>query len=200
METTPLNLKSLGQIVRLQIQRSALKLGEKPNRVYDPAPLLAVDALTITRDGALARADDGGTLLDVHNAQHPLTRNAEGVNDLSVGFTGHYDQMRARYGAHLVDGCAGENILVAADGPVPLAAVAGGLVVRRAATGALVALGQVRVDLPCVEFSHYATRSTAAEDIKAALQFLDHGLRGYYCTYEAEPVTIDVGDELLAVG
>jgi len=200
MDATPQNLKPLGRIVRLQIQRSALKLGEKGNRVYDPAPLLAVDALTLTRDGALARTDDGGTLLDVHHAQHPLTRNTDGVNDLSVGFTGHYNQMRARYGAHLIDGCAGENILVAAEGEVPFTAVAGGLVVRRAATGALVALGQVRVDLPCVEFSRYAARSTAAADVKAALQFLDHGLRGYYCTYEAEPVTIDVGDELLAVG
>jgi hypothetical protein len=199
MDTAMEKLRPLGRIVRLQIQRSALKLGEKPNRVYDPAPLLPVDELTITRDGALVRTDDGGTLLDVHNANHPATRNNGGANDLSVGFTGHYDQMRARYGDHLLNGCAGENILVAADGTVALTALAAGLVVRRADTGALVALGQVRVDLPCVEFSRYTTRTTDAEPIKAALQFLDHGMRGYYCTFDADPVTISVGDELLAV-
>ena len=199
MDIPPDRLTLLGRIVRLQIQRSSLKLGEKPNRVYDPAPLRAVDALTLTRDGALARADDGAMILDIHHAAHPATRNNGGANDLSVGFTGHYDALRARYGVHLVDGVAGENILVAAAGLVPLSTVAGGLVVRRAATGALVALGAVRVDLPCVEFSRFATRSTAAEDVKAALQFLDHGMRGFYCTYEAEPVTIDVGDEVLAV-
>jgi hypothetical protein len=195
---SPDRLTSLGRIVRLQIQRRALKLGEKPNRVYDPAALLAVDALTLTRDGALARADDGAMLLDIHHTAHPATRNNGGANDLSVGFTGHYDRMRARFGPHLVDGCAGENILVAAAGTVPLAAIAGGLAVRRAA-GEWVSLGQVRVDLPCVEFSRYALRSADAEHVKAALQFLDQGMRGYYCTYEAAPVTIDVGDELFAV-
>jgi len=192
-------LTLLGRIVRLQIQRSSLKLGEKPHRVYDPAPLRAVDALTLTRDGALARADDGSMVLDIHHAAHPATRNNGGANDLSVGFTGHYDAMRARFGPHLLDGLAGESILVAATGQVPLAAVAGGLVVRRAASGAQVALDEVRVALPCVEFSRYALRSEGAEDVKAALQFLDGGLRGFYCTYAGEPITIDVGDELLAV-
>ena len=67
-------LLPLGRIVRLQIQRSRLKLGEKPNRVYDPAPILAVDELILTRDGALARLPDGGTLVDVHHAAHPETQ------------------------------------------------------------------------------------------------------------------------------
>ena len=89
--------------------------------------------------------------------------------------------------------------LVALVATALLAAVAGGLIVRRA-TGEMVALGEVRVDLPCVEFSRFAARSTAAEDVKTALQFLDHGMRGFYCTYNADPVTIDVGDELFAVG
>lgn len=191
-------LTLLGRIVRLQIQRSSLKLGEKPHRVYDPAPLRAVDALTLTREGALARADDGSMVLDIHHAAHPATRNSGGANDLSVGFTGHYDAMRARFGPHLLDGLAGESMLVAAAGQVPLAAVAGGLVVRRA-SGAQVPLGEVRVALPCVEFSRYALRSAEAEAVKAALQFLDGGLRGFYCTYAGDPITIDVGDELLAV-
>lgn len=193
-------LTLLGRIVRLKIQHAALKLGEKPHRVYDPAPLRAVDALTLTPQGALARADDGSMVLDIHHAAHPATRHNGGDNGLSVGFTGHYDAMRARFGPHLLDGLAGESILVAAAGQVPLAAVAGGLVVRRAATGAQVALGAVRVALPCVEFSRFALRSDGADEVKAALQFLDYGMRGFYCTYAGDPITIDVGDELLAAG
>ena len=45
-------LYPLGKIVRLQIQRSPLKTGEKPNRVYDPSPILAVNELTLTPLGA----------------------------------------------------------------------------------------------------------------------------------------------------
>ena len=45
-------LRPLGRIVNLQIQRSSLKLGEKPNRWFDPAPLLPVAELTLTPDGA----------------------------------------------------------------------------------------------------------------------------------------------------
>ncbi len=106
------NLRPLGPIVRLQIQRASLKLGEKPNRTYDPAALLEVDALTLTPAGAVALLPDGSALLDVHHTAHPRSRNSDGVNDLSVGFTGHYARMRANYGPHLSDGCAGENILV----------------------------------------------------------------------------------------
>jgi hypothetical protein len=192
-------LTSLGRLVRLQIQRASLKLGEKPNRVYDPAPLLAVDALTLTPDGALWRDPAGGETLDIHHAQHPATRNSGGANDLSLGFTGHYAALRARFGPHLTDGLAGENLLVERPGVTPLSALAGGLAVRRAATGDLVPLGEVRVAAPCVEFSRYAGRSAAAEDVKAALQFLDAGLRGFYCTYSGAPITLALGDELLAV-
>jgi hypothetical protein len=188
----------LGRIVRLQIQRSSLKLGEKPNRWYDPAPLLAVDRLTLTPDGATITGADGVEVLDVHHAQHPATRNSGGVNDLSVGFTGHYAAMRGRFGSHLADGLAGENILVERPGFTSLAEVAGGLAVRRAA-GGWVRLGEVRVAAPCVEFSRYSSRSADAETVKATLQFLDAGVRGFYCTYAAAPATLAVGDELYAL-
>jgi hypothetical protein len=196
-----MNLIPLGRIVRLQLQRSKLKLGEKPNRVYDPAPLLAVDELTLTSGGALARLPAGATLLDVHHAAHPATRNNGGHNDLSVGFTSHYAAMRAEYGQHLADGCAGENLLVEVSETVSLERVAGGLVIQPAAGGEPLRLNNVRVDLPCVEFSRYASRTTEAEAIKRALQFLDHGRRGYYCTYEAsQPAVVAVGDEVFTLG
>jgi hypothetical protein len=192
-------LVPLGPIVRLQIQRSSLKLGEKPNRVFDPAPLLEVDTLSLSPSGAVALLPDGSALLDVHHALHPRSRNSDGVNDLSVGFTGHYARMRERYGPHLADGVAGENVLVANAAQIDLASVQRGLAIQ-SASGDWVWLRGLRVALPCVEFSTFAARPTAPEAIKAALQYLDHGLRGFYCAYEApEHATIKVGDIVWAV-
>ncbi len=188
-------LRPLGAIVRLQLQRSSLKLGEKPNRRYDPAPLLETDALTLTPTGAVALLRDGSALLDVHPAGHPRSPNSDGANDLSVGFTGHYARMRQRYGPHLSDGIAGENILVDNPGQIDLDLVQRGLAIQSAATGAWVWLSAVRAALPCVEFSTYACRQPNPEAIKAALQFLDQGLRGFYCAFEDEATaTIRVGD------
>lgn len=164
--------------------------------MYDPAPLLSVESLRLTREGALGLPADGSVVVDVHHAGHRETRNSEGVNDLSVGFTGHYAAMRAEYGPHLVDGCAGENILVEAEGEVPLARVARGMVIRGAEGRAAPILG-VRVALPCVEFSGFASRSTEPGTIKRALQFLDAGRRGFYCRYEGdEEAVVRVGDEV----
>jgi MOSC domain-containing protein len=194
------SLRSLGRVVRLQIQRSNLKLGEKPNRYYDPAPILPVDELTLTPEGALARLPDGRTLVDIHHAAHPNTRNRDRTNDVSVGFTPHYAAMRQRFGPHLVDGCAGENILVetAALARITLADLAGGLVIRPAGRERAVTLGVLGVDPPCVEFSGYAARDTAPESIKQALQFLDDGLRGFYCALlNPGSALVTIGDEVL---
>jgi hypothetical protein len=193
------DLRPLGRVVRLQIQRSKLKLGEKPNRVYDPAPLLAVDELTLTPQGALARLADGSMVVDVHHPAHPETRNLERTNDLSVGFTSHYTAMRARYGEHMVDGCAGENILIETTGRVTQADIAGGLVIQPAKGGQPVRLRVVRHAPPCREFSGYASRSSEPEAIKEALQFLDDGLRGFYCALaNTVPVVLTMGDAVLA--
>src|SRR5438128_5851712 len=66
-------MRDLGRIVRLQIQRASLKTGEKPTRVYDPTPLLAVDRLALGPDGALGEGTDGSWLVDVHHRAHPRT-------------------------------------------------------------------------------------------------------------------------------
>ena len=193
------DLWPLGRVVRLQIQRSKVKLGDKPNRVYDPAPLLAVDELTLTPEGALARLVDGSMVVDVHHPSHPDTRNLDRTNDLSVGFTSHYAAMRERYGAHLVDGCAGENILIETAGQVTQADIAGGLLIQPASGGPPVWLQVVRHAPPCREFSGYAARSSEPAVIKGALQFLDDGLRGFYCAVSGTaPVVLSIGDQVLA--
>ena len=43
-------MELIGTIVRLQIQRSSLKLGERPRRWFDPSPLLEVPALSLSPD------------------------------------------------------------------------------------------------------------------------------------------------------
>jgi hypothetical protein len=187
----------LGRIVRLQIQRAPLKQGEKPNRWYDPAGLVAVERLVITPAGAVAHLPGGQTLLDIHHAHHSQTRNMGGANDISLGFTSHYTEMRRAHGEHLVNGCAGENLLVEAAEPVSLADLAGGAVIRSAAGHGDVWLEGFRVAAPCREFSVFVARSPEPDSIKAALQFLDDGRRGFYCHWEGEgQAIVAVGDEI----
>jgi len=185
----------LGKIIRLQIQRSRLKLGEKPNQYYDPSALITVKALNLTPKGAFAVVN-GETILDVHHADHPDTRNSDGVNDLSIGFTSHYQAMRARYGDHLFDGCAGENILVAVSAREDLAALASGLVIQNGDAASAVRLTDLMVALPCAPFSKFASKSSDPQTVKGALQFLDQGMRGFYCVVNQE-ATIRVGDEVV---
>lgn len=195
-----MQLIPLGPIVRLQIQRSPLKVGEKPNRVYSPAPILAVERLTLTTHGAIAPLPDGTRLLDVHHLDHPQTRNRGKGNALSIGFTAHYALMSKQFGERVATGCAGENILVQTERRVELAEIEKGLAIQTA-SGALVPLNGVMVATPCKPFTGYLLGGTVdSETFKRSLQFLDHGTRGYYCSLAAsEPVTIALGDTLLAV-
>lgn len=188
-------LYPLGKIVRLQIQRSPLKVGEKPNRVYDPTPILVVGELILTPQGAVAHLPDGATLLDVHHAHHPQTRNSDGVNPLSVGFTAHYAAIRERYGDHVTDGCAGENIVIETEGRVMLDDLAGGVAIQPEGGNSTAWLRVNKVAAPCRPFSGFVTHVTEAAVVKETLQFLDDGMRGFYCALaQTQPVTIAVGD------
>jgi hypothetical protein len=193
-------MKLLGKIVRLQIQRSSLKLLEDGLKVYNPAPLLSVDELTLTKTGASARAADGSFVIDVHNSAHPYTKNG-GPNGISVLFTSHYREMRTRFGKHMATGCAGENILVETQEVVPLEQVAAGIVFETK-TGP-VTLGSVIVATPCKPFSTFALgsgRDPAIAELKLALQFLDRGMRGYYCALASEaPATLTLGTQVFAI-
>ena len=83
----------LGKIIRLQIQLESPIWGERPNRVYAPKTFMSVQAMTLTRRGALVHTPDGHTILDIHHAYHPQTRNDEDTNTLLVNFTAHYAAM-----------------------------------------------------------------------------------------------------------
>lgn len=189
---------SIGKIVRLQLQRSALTLGQRPHRYYDPSALQEAPQLTLSPGGVSASLPNG-LLMDVHHSAHPDSLNDGGENGISVNFTWHYDAMRQRFGAHLWDGCGGENILIACHEQLTQARLAGGMVVQTA-DGKLIRLKQIVVAHPCNPFSRYVSGGNGEpDDVKRALQFLDHGMRGFYCAVE-EPGMISVGDEVLLPG
>jgi hypothetical protein len=176
-------MKLLGEIACLQIQRRSLTIGSGPTRYFDPAALLVVEEMFLTTGGACAPAADGSCLVDVHHSAHPFSRS-RGENTLCFGFSRHYETLRAHFGESFTFGCAAENIII--DGPTPRitpADVAAGLVIETADGPAT--LTNVIVAAPCMPFSKFALRdpeaSTAA--VKSALQFMDHGVRGYYCNF-----------------
>jgi hypothetical protein len=188
-------VRLIGTIVRLQVQESSLKVGDKPRR-YDPAPIRSVPAVSISSAGVLGLAENGETILDVHHHDHPMSKNQGGENGISLGFTGHYRAMRQRFGQHLADGIAGENILVEADRQFQVEELAAGVVVEGNSERRL-ELRPVIVAAPCVEFSRYALRfpDGARPDatVTEALRFLDEGMRGFYATYVGEPAVVEVG-------
>jgi len=191
----------IGTVVRLQVQESSLKVGDKPRR-YDPAPIRAVPAISLDPAGVIGLAENGETILDVHNHDHPSSKNRGGENGISLGFTGHYLAMRQRFGQHLADGIAGENILIEADRQFPLDELANGVIVEGTG-GRPLELHPVIVAAPCVEFSRYALRfpDDARPDatVTEALRFLDAGMRGFYATYTGEPAVVEIGARVFLV-
>ena len=181
-------MELLGTVVRLQVQRSRLKPGPRATRVYDPAPLREVDALELGPAGVTGLIG-GEVLLDVHHADHPDTR-FRGVNGLSLLPRAHYVRLRERFGGHLVDGVAGESLLLDTDGRLDTDglwdpdALAGPLVLDTG--GGRIELLNGQVAAPCVEFSRFCLGRGAGgpddEELAAALDALDRGARGFYVT------------------
>ncbi|MDQ2998600.1 MAG: hypothetical protein M3R61_16310 [Chloroflexota bacterium] len=175
-------MREIGLIKLVQVQRSSLKQGQRPQRYYDPAPLLVVERLLLAPGGVSAVSADGESIIDIHHADHPETKNSLGKNGISFGFTGHYRAMRERYGAHLPDGCAGENILIESDRVWSLDELGTSLIIQRA-DGQLVTLDCLMTAAPCVEFSRFAHLSAeplTSDQLRTTLQFLDGGMRGFY--------------------
>jgi hypothetical protein len=196
----------LGEIVRLQIQRSSLKLASDagaahPQR-YEPAPLLEVPALVLTPGGAIGLFETGAQVLDVHHTDHPASKNSQRMNDLSIGFTAHYAAMRTRFGNQLRNGIAGENLLVQSERDVELDELTAGVVIA-ASDGTLVKLERIGVAEPCVPFTRFAMRlgptDPSSPQVTEALQFLRAGRRGFYASYTGPGVTVRPGDRVFAL-
>lgn len=194
-------MREIGRIKLMQIQRSALKLGERLHTYYDPAPILGVPRLLLAPAGVIALTDDQQAIMDLHHADHPMTHNSKGKNGVSLGFTTHYQTMRAQFGEHLIDGIAGENILVEVNRAFALADLGERIIIENQQAGQRVYLTNFKVAAPCVEFTHYAVNhgpSLPATELKAALQFLDGGRRGFYArtTEQETPIIVQTGDRV----
>ncbi len=196
-------MRRLGTIVRIQIQVDRLKAGEEPRRIYDPGGIRSVESVWVGRDGLVAPVE-AGYVLDVHHRAHPHTRNREGGNALSLGFTGHYDLMGARFGDRMRLGVAGENFIIDRADVVSPAELAGGVVIRLAGGG------EVRLDAvlpapPCAPFANWALGfpegGADPRARKEALASLCEGVRGFYARVEApESARVGLGDEVWALG
>ncbi len=195
-------MELLGEIIRLQVQTTSLKVGERPHTRYDPAGIVSVPRLELEPGGVNGFTDDGTRLDDVHHAQHPRSKS-RGSNAISVLFTAHYDEIRKRFGDWLADGIAGENILVRCDRYLNESEVSSGIHIR-SSDGENIDLERVIVADPCVEFSRYAMRfpddQRPDRSVTEAVQFLSDGMRGYYTIYQGAPVSIRPGDLVYAAG
>lgn len=181
-----LDLEVIGPIVRLQVQTRSLKRGERPRSWYDPG---AIRSLTTVRidSGGVTGIDDasGADIGDVHHRDHPSSKH-RGENGVSLGFTSHYRRMRDRFGEHVIDGIAGENIIIETARIIGTNELDHGVVI---VTGeGPVGLGSVEIAKPCAEFSKfcagYAPDQRPDSVITGALQFLYDGTRGFYVTLE----------------
>lgn len=171
-------MELIGTVVRLQVQTAPLKPRPAGSGRYDPSPLREVQSLLIGPEGCVG---DGG-LLDVHNSRHAQSRNVRGVNGLSLVPTAHYEEMRQRYGEHLADGAAGENVLLdTGSGRLAAEDLRGDLQLET--TTGTVSLLDVMAAPPCLEFSRFCAGRDVGDngdDVMAALDHLDHGTRGFY--------------------
>lgn len=189
------DLVPIGKIIRLQVQTAHLKRGEQPRRWYDPAPITPVATLRLEDGGVSGVMTDDTVLPDVHHRDHPISRY-RGDNGVSVGFTGHYRIMRERFGDHLPDGVAGENILIESDTHHTAEALGGTLFIETAS--GVARLDEVTGAPPCVEFTRYCMQwprdARPDRTVTDALRFLDHGMRGFYAGADlAASTSLEVG-------
>ena len=146
------------------------------------------------------------------------SRDRRGLAGISVMATGDYAALRARYGDHLVDGIAGEGVLVdsirvarpAMPDRTVIAGAPGAAVppdgsgppsdARASFDDGDLVLHSVQVADPCVEFTRFCLRLPASDsvgdDVSRGLDDLGGGARGYKMVAEREWV-LRRGDLLL---
>jgi len=198
----------IGTIIRLQVQRSSLKLGDRPRRWFDPAPLTPAPTLAVGTPGVVglpAEGEPAEPVMDIHNRDHPASRYGSG-NAISLGFTSHYARMRARLGPRVIDGIAGENIIVQTVREFCSDELPRSLAIEGA--DGLIYLEGIRCIEPCVEFSRFVLGYTGRPGhdvtepdpaVTETLVFLRHGLRGYYAAYAGGATVLRLGDRVLAL-
>jgi hypothetical protein len=200
--TTKMN--PLGKIKLVQLQPSGLIIETPSGYFYDASRRVEVDCLLITSRGIEATTPDGENVLDIHHLDHP--DKAYDDDDLvCIGFTSHYKAMRARFGEHMVDGIAGENIIIEYDKEVWPEDIGQQIAIESVETGQMTLLDMICFAAPCDEFSHFAAQSQGerlpALELKATLQFLNNGRRGYLLILQdgQDAATVQPGDRVFTV-
>jgi len=197
-------LRGLGRVKLTQLQPSGLIIETPSGYFYDPSRRVVVDRLIITSLGIEAITPEGEHVFDIHHISHP--EKAYDDDDLvCIGFTSHYAAMRVRFGEHMVDGIAGENIIIDFEQEVWPEDLGQQIGIENADTGHLALLDMVSFAAPCQEFSHFAAQSQyeklPANKLKSILQFLGNGRRGFLLVLgdNQEEVSIRPGDRVFAV-
>ena len=199
------NLRELGKVKLVQVQPSGLIIKTATEYIYDPSRRLEVDQLRITPEGIEASTPEGEHVLDIHHTAHPQT-HSEGDNAISIGFTFHYTEMRKRFGEHMVDGIAGENIIIEYDEEIWLDDLGQQIAIENPKTGRRVLLDMIKYAAPCDEFSHFAAQSQherlPADKLKSILQFLGNGRRGFLLALSEgqDSGIVHPGDRVFVVG
>ena len=198
-------IRELGRVKLVQVQPDGLIIETPSGYFYDASRLVKVDSLYITSLGIEADTLEGEHVLDIHHIDHP--NKAYDNDDLvSIGFTSHYQEMRTHFGEHMVDGIAGENIIIEYEQEVWLEDLGQQIAIESADSGHLARLAVVSFAAPCEEFSHFAARSQherlPAAKLKRTLQFLGNGRRGFLLVFsdDQEPATVRSGDRVFVVG
>ena len=202
-------LRQLGQVTLVQIQPSGL-IKETPGKTptggfYDPTYLVSVDRLEITPLGIEATTPGGERELDIHHINHPDKKYDN--NDLiSIAFSSHYDAMRARFGDHIVNGIAGENIIIEYTKEIWPADLSQKIGVENQESGEMAIMELNGHANPCVEYASYCLQNQhgkiPAKIMKETLQFLGNGRRGFLfvLSKEQDVITVRPGDKVYTLG
>lgn len=194
-------MKELGRVKLVQLQPTGLVIDTPSGSFYDVSRRVEVDGIQISPLGIEATTREGEHVLDIHHINHP--DKAYDEDDLvCIGFTSHYKAMRARFGEHMVDGSAGENIIIEAAKEIWPEDLSKHLTIENQDTGQLTRFSLQRVAAPCSEFSHFVNNSQherlPADKLKATLQFLGNGRRGFLLVMDIgqETATVRPGDRV----
>lgn len=189
----------LGKITLTQLQPKGLIIETPSGEIFDPSRLMETNHLVLTPQGIETITPEGARILDIHHLEHP--GKAYDDDDLvCIGFTSHYAAMRERFGAHMQDGAAGENIIIDSQQEIWPDDLGTRIAIENSQTGQISFLQVTRFAAPCAEFSHFAADSQdqrlPAKELKDTLQFLGNGRRGFLLVLGAgqESFTVQPGD------
>ena len=198
------SLEFLGTIKLTQLQPNGLIVERPSGEFYDHSRLMVVDRLMITSGGIEATTPAGERILDIHHLEHP--DKAYDADDLvCIGFSAHYAAMRTRFGSHMQDGVAGENLIIESQEEIWPEDLGQTIAIENAETGSISYLKMSRFAAPCSTFSHFAANSQeeklSPKDLKATLQFLGNGRRGFLLVLAdgQGAFTVQPGDKVYTV-